>query len=370
LVGVDAARALALIGMMAVHMLPAEDPDGSASLAYLIASGRSSALFAVLAGVGLALATGGTGAPRGRMWLAHGAAAWGRAFVLVLVGLVLGSLDSGVAVILVNYGMLFAVGALFLGLAPRALMILGGLWMAAGPVISHWWRASLPPSSGQIPGFESLWDPVRLLREIALTGYYPVFTWLAYLLVGLAVGRLALTGAGIARRLLLSGLTMAVVAPFVSALVLVRFGGQEVVGDLPVQFFGVTPTASWWYLAVPTPHSGTSFDLVHTTGVALAVLGGCLLLARAAGWTVGWLAGAGGMTLTIYTLHVAALAAGWGLDRPGRALAVHVVAALALGYCWRRWVGRGPLEGAAATVAGIAREAVLAGSAPVSPTKG
>ena len=55
-VGVDAARGLALLGMVSVHVLPATDGDGGESLAYAVASGRSAALFAVLAGVGLALA--------------------------------------------------------------------------------------------------------------------------------------------------------------------------------------------------------------------------------------------------------------------------------------------------------------------------
>lgn len=59
LLGVDVARSLALIGMMSVHIFAAFRPDGSLHPAYVVAAGRSAALFAVLAGVGLALATGG-----------------------------------------------------------------------------------------------------------------------------------------------------------------------------------------------------------------------------------------------------------------------------------------------------------------------
>ena len=94
LIGVDAARALALIGMMSVHLLPGTDPDGSASTAYLISSGRASALFAVLAGVGLALANGATTPPTGKSRLAAAAGIFGRAAVLGLIGLFLGDLDS------------------------------------------------------------------------------------------------------------------------------------------------------------------------------------------------------------------------------------------------------------------------------------
>ena len=56
--GVDAARGLALAGMFAVHLLPATDPDGTSTWAEEIARGRSSAAFALLAGVALSLAHG------------------------------------------------------------------------------------------------------------------------------------------------------------------------------------------------------------------------------------------------------------------------------------------------------------------------
>ena len=42
---------------------------------------------------------------------------------------------------------------------------------------------------------------------------------------------------------------------------------------------GTTPTnGSWEWLLVDAPHSGTPFDLAHTIGTALAVIGLCLLL--------------------------------------------------------------------------------------------
>lgn len=64
--GLDLARGVALVGMLAVHVFPTFDGDGSASLATQIASGRSSAVFATMAGVGLALVTGGRNPVSGR----------------------------------------------------------------------------------------------------------------------------------------------------------------------------------------------------------------------------------------------------------------------------------------------------------------
>ncbi|MEH3076040.1 MAG: heparan-alpha-glucosaminide N-acetyltransferase domain-containing protein [Quadrisphaera sp.] len=65
LVGVDAARGLALLGMMGTHLVSRTTADGGVSWVYEVFSGRASALFAVLAGVGLALSTGRTESPRG-----------------------------------------------------------------------------------------------------------------------------------------------------------------------------------------------------------------------------------------------------------------------------------------------------------------
>ncbi len=94
------------------------------------------------------------------------------------------------------------------------------------------------------------------------------------------------------------------------------------------------------------PHTGTPFDLVGTTGSALAVLGLCLLALRVR--TLRLLtrpvAAAGAMTLTLYTLHAVSLSADlepW--DDTGYYL---LQAAVALGFAtlWLAALPRGPLE--------------------------
>jgi hypothetical protein len=64
--GVDAARGVALVGMIAVHTYPEAWPNGTQSIAQMVAGGRTSALFALLAGVGIALMSGGQRPVRGR----------------------------------------------------------------------------------------------------------------------------------------------------------------------------------------------------------------------------------------------------------------------------------------------------------------
>src|SRR6476660_6831609 len=95
LAGIDAARGLALLGMMATHLLPTFESNANLTPTWigLTFSGRAAALFAVLAGVGLALSTGkhqpfaGPELAKARRGVAL------RAVVIAAVGLTLGGLE-------------------------------------------------------------------------------------------------------------------------------------------------------------------------------------------------------------------------------------------------------------------------------------
>lgn len=351
--GVDAARGIALLGMMSVHIIPAVDETGQISTAYVVASGRASALFAVLAGVGLALATGGPRPYSDRRLLATRSGLIVRAGLLALLGLTLGAVDTPVAIILVYYALLFVCAVPFLSLGARVLAPLAVGWALLAPVLSHVVRSSLYESGSGNPTFGSLAEPRVLVTELVLTGYYPVLPWMAYLLAGLAVGRLALGSTRVAASLLVGGASLAILTKAVSWTLLHPLGGLDRIVGSPVaerrlstSLGGTTPTTSWWWLAVSGPHSGTPLDLLHTIGTALAVLGACLLLVRVAAPLLTPLTAAGGMTLTLYTLHVVALGT-VGYDADDAALLiVHVIVALTIALAWRSYYRRGPLEAA------------------------
>src|SRR5690349_17850231 len=104
IVGIDYARFLALAGMMATHLWNVSEAGGPPALSGAL-QGKAAALFAVLAGVGIALST--------RSALAEGrtaAARWsvfGRGLALVVIGLTLGLFPGAILVILVYYGLTF-----------------------------------------------------------------------------------------------------------------------------------------------------------------------------------------------------------------------------------------------------------------------
>lgn len=366
ILGIDAARAVALVGMMATHILPLSTRDGRETLTGLLADGRASALFAVLAGVGVALSTGGTRRPPDVR--AHLAAASGlvvRGVLVALVGLLLVGLSPPVAVILAYYGLLFVLATPLLRLPAGALAAGAVLVCAVAPVLSHVLRAGLPDGPGPQAGLAALTEPGDLLITLALTGYYPAVPWLTYLLAGMAVGRLDLRRVRTAVTLLVGGTVVSVVASGTSALLLGAGGGSAVLTEAAraERHYGSTPTDTWWWLAIDAPHSGTPLDLAHTTGTALAVIGAMLLLARFAR-PVAWLPAAiGAAPLTLYTAHVVAVTVSRGNHEVSLWL-THVAVAAAVGAALALAGWRGPLELAVSAAARATWRAVGGRPAP------
>jgi uncharacterized membrane protein YeiB len=378
--GVDAARGVALIGMMAVHVLPIV---GVAGAVHAVAAGRSAALFATLAGVGLALASGGATPPTGAaLWRARRATA-ARAAVIGGIGLTLGGLPTPAAIILVYYAVLFLASLLVLGWPARRLAVAAAVAGLTTPVVSHLLRLEYGRPAGPNLSWESLADPGGTAVTLLLTGYYPALTWTTYLLAGLAVGRLPLRRPEVAARLAVGGALLAAAASLASWVAVRLAGGEAALARLvppassvsgrgdglfDESFYGTTPTTSWWFLGVPAPHSGAVTDLLHTTGAAIAVLGLALLVARRWPRAVLPLVVLGSMTLTLYSLHVVLLAIGEESFPDPDAVAwpmlvFNVAVALVVASLWRTQGRRGPFEELAATAA----EAVSGKARPSGP---
>ncbi len=145
LLGVDAARGLALFGMVAVHTLPSWDEQtGAANLSWTLFAGHSAALFATLAGVSLAFASGGRTPRTGRRTTATRWALAGRAGVIALVGFLLGFLELPVSNILIYYGLLFLLAVPFLRLRTRSLLLWAALFALVAPFLMQWSLDVLP----------------------------------------------------------------------------------------------------------------------------------------------------------------------------------------------------------------------------------
>ena len=383
LVGVDVARGLALLGMFAVHVFPLFNDDDEPTLATTVAAGRSAATFVLVAGVGVAFLAGGRNPVRGSERRAAAAGLAVRAGLIGLLGLLLGLLSdyNDVSGILPYYGLFFLLAVPLLWARRKVLAGLAAAAMVLGPLLLvstlgvDWPTPDL--DADPIPD-TLLEDPLGLLTLLSVTGEYPAVVYLTYLCAGMAIGRLDLSSWRVAGWLLGVGAGLAVAAQLVGLVLLRPMGGlaqlvaevdsddsrSEIVRKL---LWDPDQSSSWWYLALPAPHSHSIVDVAHTLGSAMAVLGAALLVTRipAVARLLGPLAAAGGMALTLYSVHLVLLATGLLADRPGMLYLLMVVGALWFATAWRAGVGQGPLERIVARAAGAARQAV-SGRAGVS----
>jgi hypothetical protein len=258
----------------------------------------------------------------------------------------------------------------FLGLRLKTLCACAVGWILVSPVLAYllrpWLLAANPPLKlGHNPSWEDLSTPGRLLADVFFTGYYPVFQWLSYILVGLVVGRLMLNKALVPWMLLVGGTITAVLAKTLGTAAMEDWGGRAALEKvlnspgyplgsvLQVNLTGIPQEGSWWWLASAAPHSATTLDLLHTSAVAAAVIGAFLLLGRLADWValdlLLPLRGAGAMTLTLYsvpvwvvsTFYLKPLPAGWTEEAMYFAQAASAVI-VGMVFVLLKW--RGPLE--------------------------
>ena len=197
--GLDVARALAVLGMVGAHVATTADevrifePDTWSALVH----GRSSILFAVLAGISISLMTGRTSIPRRDDLPRLRLNLIGRGAAVFVIGLALELLGTPVAVILTVYGLLYVAAIPMLRWRVRQLLLAAGVLAVAGPPLLALARALSLGATG--PGL-----------DMVLFGTYPITVWMAFVLVGMAIGRARVEAARTAAVLLVAGLVFAV----------------------------------------------------------------------------------------------------------------------------------------------------------------
>ncbi|KLU11061.1 hypothetical protein ABL57_03340 [Kocuria sp. SM24M-10] len=380
--GIDAARGVALLGLASIHILPAWDPSTFQPTAqWTVFAGRSAALFALLAGVSLAFSSGGRSPHTGKAMAATRAGVAVRAVLITVIGLsintvALGALGQVVPAvnILVYYGAFFLLAIPFLAFSPPVLFVIAGVSAVITPVLMQLARDAAPAATAVNPGFGDLVaQPGTSLVQLLLTGTYPALPYLTYLLVGLALGRLDLADVQVQVLLVVFGVILAVAAWVTYWVLILQAGGyDQLMAHSPalsedqideVIVFGpdpALPTTTWWWLAIPGPHTNTPLALLHGLGASMAVLGGFLLLARRLqGWLLP-LSAMGSMTLTLYTTHLLALSTEVHYDQPYLWFVLHLLIAAAFALVWQRFLGQGPLERLIARAVSATRRRVLA----------
>lgn len=368
---------------MSVHILPSYDHETlEPTWSHILFSGDSAALFALLAGVGLALASGGTRPHGDRELAADRVALVVRAVLIAVLGLGIGSLmsdDLPADNILIYYGVFFLLAAPFLRSGPRTLFGSAAVFLVTAPVLMQVLRDNLPGFVSGNPTFgDLLTQPVATTTQLLLTGTYPALAYLTYLLAGMGLGRLDLGSRAIQLRLMVVGVGLSACAQVVSYVLIHGAGGyerllaassgdEEELADVLVWGSDWLPTETWWSLAVATPHTNAPLAIAASLGTGMAVLGLFLLISRVVGSWLLPLSAMGSMTLSLYTAHLVALSFEVHYDRPYLWFTIQLVAAVLFAVAWRRALGQGPLERMVGAVAKGARRRSLAASAGAGP---
>ncbi|MDA2811823.1 heparan-alpha-glucosaminide N-acetyltransferase domain-containing protein [Nocardiopsis sp. RSe5-2] len=372
LTGVDLARYLAIAGMLVIHFgvpfLEADRP--TAAIVFTYAWGRSTILFAFLAGVSLALASGGARPHRGRRARTTAARVAVRGACLLVIGWLLHAVitagQSNLTVIITFYGLYFLLALPFLRLPARWAATAAAAALAAGPQLLFLLRRS-NDTGGAVSAFTEAWngrDPAHLLLgqgmlELGVYGYYPALAYLGAVLAGLAVGRLDLRSRVVRLRLALGGALLAAVAYRVSWHAWYNYGLYDALGPRE-EVIGSIPTDDARWLLTSMPHTSTSVEVAGGVGVAACILAGCLWAAERLPRLLEPFTAAGAMALSVYAVH--ALAMAWQAWLPDHfvglagAVDAHMaevffIASLIGAFLWRRLVGRGPLEATVSTLA-------------------
>jgi uncharacterized membrane protein len=330
--GVDAARGLALIGMFVAHVAPAVS-DQIGQLLLAIADERPRLLFALTAGIGLGLMTGGTRpAMEGRGTLRGQIAI--RAVILILLGmLVVATLQPLVLVILDEYGIAFLVLLPLLFIPGWAAVALGATLLVVTPA-----AAALAVRDPAV--IDAMGGDAGILVDWFLTGAYPVIIWVPVMLIGLGLARLDVASSRVLRWYGLVGIATAAVC-------------LPIVREMPEsQVLGADPGADWM---IPVRASLMTVGNVGFCLGVVAIVVALTALARPGIRRVVTVAlspvtAMGAMPLTIYTAHLVVIAAfkreendtitddSWPLT------VGLIVGSMLFAWFWQRFVGRGPLE--------------------------
>ncbi|GGO96713.1 DUF418 domain-containing protein [Actinomyces gaoshouyii] len=398
LIGLDAARGLALFGMAAVHVGITSCGLNTLPGWLNLAHGRSAVLFAIIAGFSLGIMSGRKTPHAGERLVRTRLRILVRAVLLMAVAGALITFATGVAIILGYYAAWFAAALPVLHWRARRLLIAAAATAVVGPLVLK--VLPLAMARGDLEPWPSVSDGSEALLGLFVTGVYPGAVWMSFIFLGMGLARMGISGTGRLARLAAIGVLCALLG-YGGAYVLTRAAGAEepdafhlivpmsraasVVGsdmrpepeaeravavETPSCGDGeaISASSEWPVLLSAKPHTNSFFEVVGSGGVAVTVIALLQLLASAgawARWSLAPLAAMGSMSLTIYSAHIVAI---WAFDlmsaQTNRPLMTMMGILAAFAMAWLAVFARGPMEHVMHV---ISLRATRAPSSPPSP---
>jgi uncharacterized protein len=299
IVGFDLARAGAFFGMLLVNFSVILGAGSSAANWFdwftEIIRGRPAATFVVLAGAGLSLMTGDACRRKDRKEINRKRSSLlKRSLFLLVIGL-FNFFISPISDILHFYAFYLALGACLLTFSSSSLWLVTAAAVTCRPLvfmifgfINSW---DLNPSASG--GF---WNLPGIIGHILFNGCFPLIPWMAFITVGMWLGRQDFSDRFLRRKILLAGVGAVAFAESLSRVAMYLSSSLPLGPNLEklLPFFRIAP----WD---PMP-----LFMISATGTALVVIALIMQLADKHGnsrWVLPF-ASVGQTTLSLYVTHI------------------------------------------------------------------
>ncbi|MCH1625321.1 DUF418 domain-containing protein [Fredinandcohnia quinoae] len=203
--GLDFARALALFGMFVVNYKVIVEAEGNGSEWLIwfteLFQGRASAVFVLLAGIGISLMTKKARNGDSNIIRISKKNIWKRSAFLFLLGMVL-YVVGWTGDILHYYGVFMFIASFLIATSSKMIIIicsLFGLIAQIMQVTSNYlkgWNHDRP-----FIEYTDFWTIEGFMRNLLFNGYHPIFPWICFFLLGMIIGRLELTNKNLIKKM-------------------------------------------------------------------------------------------------------------------------------------------------------------------------
>ncbi|WP_215142738.1 DUF418 domain-containing protein [Exiguobacterium qingdaonense] len=342
--GLDIARSLALFGMVIVNYklsMSAEENGPEWLIIYTgLFEGRASAIFVILAGIGISLMT-----RKARYTMDSGTITrlrrtiWKRSFFLFVLGLGLFLLGWD-ADILHYYAFYMFIASFFIVVSSKKLLGSAVFILLTSQVFqiifdyTRGWDSTFY-------FYEDFWTVEGFLRNLLFNGYHPIFPWVCFFLFGMWLGRLNFKDKKLRDTMLIISFLLSI-AIEVSSFVLIHLTSELVGIEIAQYFFSTKPMPP------------NVLYMLASSSTALVVILLCIYLSdifRNHIMTIA-LISTGQLALTHYVGHFIVLVF---LDMFGllnnqtllfatTSSLLFFVTAMIFSYFWRKVYERGPIE--------------------------
>lgn len=293
--GIDAARGLAVIGMIIVNFKVVLGDKGwiVAEVFASVFAGKAAATFVVLAGVGIALSLKKPRlAPDQAALRQAKAKIFKRAIILLLLGT--SYLAIWPADILHFYGIYLLLLLLALSLSQKAIFALSLSIILLFPVLLLRWDYAADWQFETLQ-YQGLWTWRGFLKNLFFNGFHPVIPWVAFMFIGYWLGRLDLDNVEKLKKIFISSLGIFIIIHLLS---LAGLQLLDEVSEVEKELFD--------YLLGFQPMPPLPLYMLNGISIAFVVISGCILLSRHhhIHGLMNALGNLGKLALTCYLAHV------------------------------------------------------------------